>query len=70
MENDNSKIAGDCKGWLNGRWAGGGQDRLYQHPIIVLYAYHWLLTPVGGRWECDDFNVGVASGDFWKVFVR
>jgi len=70
MENDNSKLAGGCEKWNNGVWgASRDQDRLYNHAAYVNGANHWLLYP-GGRWECDDFNVGVSSGDFWKVFVR
>ena len=68
MENDNSKLAGDCRMWVNSKW--GGND-LYHQPIIVYGAYHWRLTPpFDGRNDCDDYGVGVSSGDFWKVFVR
>ena len=69
MENDNSKLAGVCNQWYNGVWGNpGDQDRLYNHAAFVYGAHHWLLA--GSRWECDDINVGVSSGDFWKVFVR
>ena len=72
MQNDNSKLAGVCEKWSRelGKWRG---QSLYQEPIGVWYAYHWNLNPDnkwGQRWECDDFKVGVSSGDFWKVFVR
>ena len=78
MENDNSRLAGVCSQWgYNGvsshigKWdTVKDQDRLYDNPAVVTGLYHWLLTPDGSRWECDDFNVGVSSGDFWKVFVR
>ncbi|XP_078347698.1 uncharacterized protein LOC144632831 isoform X2 [Oculina patagonica] len=73
MENDNSLLAGQCNKWHgnNGKWGGGhDEDRLYNHAAWVRGLYHWLLTPGGSRWECDDFFVGVSSGDFWKVFVR
>ena len=29
MENDNSRLAGDCRKWIYSEWAGHGQDRLY-----------------------------------------
>ncbi|XP_020618435.1 uncharacterized protein LOC110056322 [Orbicella faveolata] len=79
MENDNSGLAAVCRQWgYNGTshyvgkwgWYAVNQDRLYNHVAYVAYSYHWLLTPDGSRWECDDYLVGVSSGDFWKVFVR
>ena len=77
MSNDNSRLSRACKEWgyykgsiKIGNWGGGNyQDRLYNHPAFVWYSYHWLLQP-SGRWECDDFDVGVSPGDFWKIFVR
>ena len=84
MENDNSRLAGVCDKWgkENGaynvsKWGHQDRDeeRLYDHAAFVGYLYHWLLTPNGSRWECDDFSFQgyhheVSSGDFWKVFVR
>ena len=79
MENDNSRLAGVCHQWgYNGmsndvgKWGHpGDQDRLYFASAFVAYLYHWVLTPGGSRWECDDFSdLGLSSGDFWKVFVR
>ena len=78
MENDNSRLAEDCRRWgyngtryYVGKWGhAGDQDRLYFASAFVSCSYHWVLTPGGSRWECDDFQVGVSSGDFWKVFVR
>ena len=78
MENDNSRLAGVCRQWgYNGvsynssKWGHArDQDRLYNHAAFAGGLYHWLLTPGRSRWECDDFKVGVSSGDFWKVFVR
>ena len=78
MENDNSALAGVCRQWAYngtsyyvGKWgAAGDQDRLYYASAFASYLYHWVLTPGGSRWECDDYLVGVSSGDFWKVFVR
>ena len=77
MSNDNSRLARVCQDWgyqrgsyKVGKWGHErDQNRLYDHPAFVKVAYHWLLTP-SGRWECDDYNVGVSPGDFWKVFVR
>ena len=78
MENDNSRLAEVCRHWgYNGtsyevgKWGHArDQDRLYNHGAFRLFSYHWLLTPGGSRWECDDYKVGVSYGDFWKVFVR
>ena len=78
MENDNSLLAGSCRQWgFNGtsyhvgKWGHAfDQDRLYNHGAFIAGSSHWLLTPGGSRWECDDNDVGVSSGDFWKVFVR
>ena len=77
MSNDNSRLARVCKDWgyqggsyKVGKWGHErDQNRLYDHPAFVARAYHWLLEP-SGRWECDDYIVGVSRGDFWKVFVR
>ena len=78
MENDNSRLAEVCNDWgfQNGAYSVGkwghakSQDRLYDHPAFAVSLYHWLLDPGLSRWECDDYFVGVSSGDFWKVFVR
>ena len=81
MQTDNSRLAGVCGQWgydgavySIGKWGNAGaldqEDRLYNHAAFVGYLYHWLLTLGGSRWECDDYLVGVSSGDFWKVFVR
>ena len=84
MVNDNSRLAGVCQKWgkENGSYevAKWGveydQDRLYDHPAFVDSLYHWALnhneyTPTQvKRWECDDFLVGVTTGDFWKIYVR
>ena len=76
MSNDNSRLSRTCKDWgyekgspKVGKWGGQTEDRLYNHAAFVWYSYHWLLRP-SGRWECDDYLVGVSPGDFWKVFVR
>ena len=53
-----------------GKWGHErDQNSLYDHPAFKYSAYHWLLEQ-SGRWECDDYGVGVSRGDFWKVFVR
>ena len=67
MENDNSRLAGVCENWVDGKW---GSSSLYQQAVVVWYKYHWLLSPQLSRWECDDYRVGVSRGDYWKVFVR
>ena len=77
MSNDNSRLARVCKDWgyqrgsyKVGKWGHErDQNRLYDHPAFVMGAYHWFLQP-SGRWDCDDYGVGVSRGDFWKVFVR
>ena len=77
MHDDNSLLAGTCSRWgwdgaYNvGKWGHRrDQNRMYNHPAFVVGSYHWLTEPGGSRWECDDYNVGVTSGDFWKIFVR
>jgi len=78
MENENSRLAEVCHQWgydgtsdYVGKWGHAlYRDRLYDHAAFVAASYHWLLTPGGSRWECDDKYLGVSSGDFWKVFVR
>ena len=76
MNDDNSRLARACKRWgyekgsyFVKKWGHEmGEDRLYNHAAFVGGGYHWLLG--GSRWECDDYSVGVSSGDFWNVFVR
>ena len=73
MEDDNSRTAGVCNQWKDQRWGisfSVGERRLYDHANYVPGFYHWLLTPGGSRWDCDDYNHTLSSGDFWKVFVR
>ena len=79
MDNDNSLLAGVCKEWGKennvyhvGKWGHQGfqgEDRLYNHAAFKAFLYHWYLSG-GSRWECDDYQGAVSSGDFWKVFVR
>ena len=78
MENDNSQLAGVCQTWgwnHTAKWgAGFDQARLYDHPAWVYKSYHWTLDHrrygQAKRWECDDYLVGVTTGDFWKIYVR
>ena len=80
MENDNSRLAGVCQKWglesgsyKVAKWgAGFDQTRLYNQPAFVFNLYHWQLNRRGPakRWECDDYLVGVTTGDFWKIYVR
>ena len=54
-----------------GKWGSvADQDRWYNHAAFEAGLYHWLLVQDHSRLECDDYLVGVSSGDFWKVFVR
>ena len=81
MEDDNSRLAAVCSEWgrengvVNvGKWNANDlqgisdEERVYNLPAYVHISYHWVVS--SSRMECDDFNVGVSSGDFWKVFVR
>ena len=79
MEDDNSKLAKVCQEWGSdsskrnvSKWsfAHRNDDRLYNHAVIVWYAYHWNIQPQHGRFDCDDFAHTVSAGDFWKIFVR
>ena len=78
MKDDNSRTAGLCNQWKDQRWSIPSlrEGRLNDHANYVSHLHHWVLTPGGSRWECDDFNYknreffGLSSGDFWKVFVR
>ena len=77
MADDNSFLAGVCSKWgydgsYNvGKWGAlRNQDRLYHHSAFAGGLYHFLITPGGTRWECDDYLVGVSPGNVWKVFVR
>ena len=84
-DNSNLDKTCDKWGWENnnkfvGKWGierlfyidqhGLPENRLFDCPAFVHGNYHWLLYLGGDRWECDDYLVGVSSGDFWKVFVR
>ena len=78
MNNDNSRLSRVCKKWgyekgsyYVGKWGHErNEDRLYTWSAFVRVSLHWAPTPKYSRWECDDFVIGVSSGDFWKVFVR
>ena len=77
MENDNSLLAQVCSQWGKdgvsfyvGKWGHPLYEGLYYASAFVKDLYHWKVTPGGSRWECDDYLVGVSSGDFWKVYVR
>ena len=79
MEDDNSKLAKVCQEWGSdsskhnvSKWsvAPRNDNRLYDHTVIVWYAYHWNIQPQHGRFDCDDYANAVSAGDFWKVFVR
>ena len=76
IDDDDSEMAKRCHEWglengvfKIGKWGSPyyGQGRLFDHPAFVTGLHHWILYQ---RLECDDYKVGVSSGDFWKVFVR
>jgi len=74
MSDDNSRLARACQKWGYpvGKWGYiMDEDRLYNHPVFILNAHHWIER-WEGRWECDD-RIPIANlspGDYWKVFVR
>ena len=82
MKNDNSMLAQLCDQWGKkngvvkvGKWSAddfevNGDGRLYNHAAYVHGGYHWVLGAYQSRWECDEYALSTASGDFWKVFVR
>ena len=81
IENDNAGSAVVCQKWglesgsfEVAKWgAGFDQERLYDHPAWIYGLYHWTLDRPNGQakeWECDDYLVGVTTGDFWKIYVR
>ena len=83
MNDDKSNLATKCSSWGRdnnryhvGKWGHPRliEDRLYNHPAFVKHLSHWLLgyngTKYQGRFECDDYNIGVSAGDFWKIYVR
>ena len=82
MDDDDSRMAGLCHAWGAENWYGHtvfkigkwgppyrGQ-RSTDHTAFVFNLSHWMLDPYESRFECDDYGVGVSSGDIWKVFVR
>jgi len=84
MDDDNSQLVRHCHDWgvddwhaqhflvKIGKWGPPyrGEGRLTDHSAFVYGYFHWNLFQDGSRLECDDYGVGVSSGDFWKVFVR
>ena len=80
MDDDTSEAAKVCEDWgvedqdkkYVGKWSRSGKNRnrLYKYIVFVWHKYHWLIAPVDGRVECDDFRGGVSAGDFWKIYVR
>ena len=78
IQDDNSVLAGNCEKWgrengvyFVGKWGHErDQSRLYDHPAFVKDSNHWLIETSGSRWECDDYHVGLSTGDFWKIYAR
>ena len=79
MEDDNSAMSQVCKEWgsnsfnkSTNKWskAQNYEKRLYHHVVRVWFKYHWLISQELKRYECDDFQDNVSTGDFWKIYVR
>ena len=77
LSGDNSILARDCANWgldsgsyKVGKWGHDGVRELYEYPVFIQNLYHWAAHPHWNRWECDDFNPALSSGDFWKIYVR
>lgn len=78
MENDNSRLAGECHLWGKengayrvGKWGHSeDQDRLFRFTIFSHQKDYWLIFPDGSKIRCDDKINTASPGDFWKVFVR
>ena len=75
---DNSQLATQCEKWgrysssyFVGKWGHSkkkGQFRMYDHAAFIRNKCHWLAY--NGNWLCDDDNLVVSQGDFWKIYVR
>ena len=64
---------GNSTNTFTNKWGDRTQDyekRLYRQVVLVWSKYHWLLSPESKRFECDDYNGNVSTGDFWKIYVR
>ena len=86
MDEDDSLMAGLCHEWGVDGWDAEPQNIVYKigkwgppfhdqrklsdHSAFVVALSHWVLDQDGVRLDCDDYDDGVSSGDFWKVFVR
>ena len=78
MDDDDSLLAEKCALWGEeegkyevGKWGHSNiEGSLYNHAAFMAGRYHWLVSPVSQRWECDDTLGNVSIGDFWKIFVR
>jgi hypothetical protein len=57
-----------------GTWGNGyipGEERLYDHPIFISGASHWIVSGAQeNRWECDDMNRSQNTNDYWYIYVR
>ncbi|MBI4706249.1 MAG: hypothetical protein HY744_34565, partial [Deltaproteobacteria bacterium] len=79
LQGDNSYLAQNPTKWgykggqyYTNTWSHDGMEnnnRLQDHAFFVCATAHWLVSSGGGRWECDDYNVGSRKG-FWKVYVK
>lgn len=53
MENDNSRLAGACYKWENGKWGwGSGEDSLYLRAAYIPNGSKWVLSDKYGN-KCD-----------------
>ena len=85
MEDDDSELAKNCSWWgkknstyRSDTWGIVGRRELYDVPMFIGGLHHWMTSPKGDRWECDDFHdpqhsqlqAPPTQGDFWKIFIR
>ncbi|XP_027052069.1 uncharacterized protein LOC113679311, partial [Pocillopora damicornis] len=85
MEDDDSELAKSCSWWgkknsayRSDTWGIVGRRELYDVPMFIGGLHHWMTSPKGDRWECDDFHdpqhsqlqAPPTQGDFWRIFIR
>ena len=78
LKGDNSVLASRCVEWGKengayrvGKWGHEGHKELYRYSAFIVGSYHWITWPGSNTWQCDDnFKKDVASGDFWRIYVR
>ena len=77
LKGDNSVLAINCTKWEKGagsyyagKWGHGGVSELYIFPVFIINFCHWTTWTDADRWECDDEEKSVSSGDLWKIYFR